>query len=573
MSPLSKIKSQIVKAVAEIYAGSTLTVADIGPTPNPTLGDLAVPSFKLAKLAGKAPALVVEELRAKLPMLKFIESLESAGPYLNIRLKRAVVTKEVFAALSKKTKAVYGDGKKTKEKVMVELISPNVNKPLHLGHLRNAVLGESLARILEAAGNKVIRANLLNDRGVGITKAMVAYERWGGTETPTSAGMKGDHLMGKYYVLFEQKHKQDESLDAVVSETLLKWEAKDKAVRALWRTMIKWCVDGQNQTIKMLGVKFDKVYRESAIYEEGKKMVLDALEKGLFEKDEKGNVIAKLPGKPDKVVLRADGTAVYITTDLILTLKKMQENKLTKCLWVVGTEQDLHLEQLFGIMRLLGYKFADSLEHVSYGHVALPEGRMKSREGTVVDIDELVAHLTELATSEIKERHDFLNQKEIEKRAQEIALGAVKFYLLSVGASSGMVFNPKESLAFNGKTGPYLQYTNARMLSVLRKAADGRSGAGRVDASLLVEPAEWKLILELASFPDVIENSASHRDPSFLAKYCYDLAKAFSEFYEQLSVLKADDNLRRARLSLVRAVTATLERGMHLLGIPAPKEM
>jgi len=573
MSPLSKIKNQIIKAIAEVYPASTLVASDIVPTPDPKLGDLAVPMFKLAKVAGKAPSLIAEELRGRISGVKALESAEVAGPYLNLRLKKAVVVKEVMAAVAK-DKTKYGNGKATKEKIMVEYVAPNINKPLHLGHLRNAALGESLCRILEAAGNKVVRANLLSDRGIGVTKAMVAYEKWGDNETPVSAGVKGDHLVGKYYVMFDQKQKQDPSLDAAVTAMLQKWEAGDPATRALWRTMTKWCIDGQNATLKMLGVKYDKVYRESALYKEGSKMVLAALEKGIFSKDEKGNIVAKLPGQPDKVVLRADGTAVYITTDLPLTLKKMTEFKLNRCLWVVGTEQDLHLRQLVGIMRLLGYKWADDLEHVSYGHVALPEGRMKSREGTVVDIDELVQHLSELAAAEIKERHDFLDQSEVDKRAQEIALGAVKFYLLSVSAPNGMTFNPKESLAFTGKTGPYLQYTNARIQSILRKAIEhGSTGAGRVDVSALTTPAEWQLVMKLSEFADVVSAAAKERDPSVVARYGYDLSKSFAEFYEQVPVLKADAPLRRARLSLLRAVSLVLGRSLHLLGIPAPKEM
>jgi arginyl-tRNA synthetase len=573
MSPLSKIKTQIIKAIGEVYPGSTLVILDIVPTPDPKLGDLAVPMFKLAKVAGKAPSMIAEELRGKIFGVKALESAEVAGPYLNLRFKKAVVAKEVMAMISK-DKTKYGNGKATKEKIMVEYVAPNTNKPLHLGHLRNAALGESLCRILEAAGNKVVRANLLSDRGIGVTKAMVAYERWGDNETPVSAGVKGDHLVGKYYVMFEQKKVQHPEIENEVVKTLQKWEAGEPAARALWRTMTKWCIDGQNATLKMLGVKYDKVYRESALYKEGSKMVLAALQQGIFSKDEKGNIVAKLPNQPDKVVLRADGTAVYITTDLPLTVKKMTEFKLNKCLWVVGMEQDLHLRQLVGIMRLLGYKWADDLEHVSYGHVALPEGRMKSREGTVVDIDELVQHLSELAAAEIKERHDFLDQSEIDKRAQEIALGAVKFYLLSVSAPNGMTFNPKESLAFVGKTGPYLQYTNARIQSILRKAAElGSTGAGRVDVSVLNTPTEWQLVMRLAEFADVISSAANERDPSIVARYCYDLSKSFAEFYEQAPVLKADPSVRRARLSLLRAVGLVLGRSMYLLGIPAPKEM
>jgi arginyl-tRNA synthetase len=572
MSPLSKVKSQIIKAAAAVYPGSALTEADIVPTPNPALGDLAVPMFKLAKAAGKAPGAIAEELREKIQLPISIAGAEVAGPYFNVRLDKIQFAKETLSAIAKQ-KSSYGDRKKTKEKVMVEFVAPNINKPLHLGHLRNAVLGESLCRLLEARGDKVIRANLLSDRGIGVTRAMLAYERWGGTETPVSRGVKSDRFVGDFYVMYEQKHKADLSLDEAVNEMLRKWEAGDRGARSLWRTITNWVIAGQNATLKTLGVKFDKVYRESALYEEGKKMALAACEKSLLAKDDKGNIVARIPGKPDKVVLRADGTAVYITTDLALTRKKMEENRLSRCLWVVGAEQDLHLEQLFGIMRLLGYGWADRLEHVSYGHVALPEGRMKSREGTVVEIDELIEHLSKLAEAEVRERHDFLSESEIERRAEEIALGAIKFYLLSVSPESGMTFNPKESLSFTGKTGPYLQYTNARTLSVLRKAADGKSGAGRTDVSKLTEPAEWKLILDLASFPDAVAAAAAERDPSVIARYGYELSKAFAEFYEQVPVLKAEASVRRARLSLLRAVQTVLAKSLYLLGIPAPKEM
>ncbi len=401
---------------------------------------------------------------------------------------------------------------------------------------------------------------------------MVAYEKWGNNATPQSSGTKGDHLVGRYYVMFEQKKAHDASMEVAAREIVGKWESGDRATRALWRTMIKWCTDGHRQTYRTLGMSFNKTYAESAVYAQGKEMVADALTKGLLHKDEKGNVVAKLPGLPDKVALRADGTAVYLTADLALTVQKMRQSRLKRCLWVVGNEQDLHFKQLFGIMRLLGYHWADALEHVSYGLVNLPEGRMKSREGTVVDADELIEKLSGLAAHAIRERHDFLQQKEVDTRAMDIALGALKYYLLSVGAKTDMVFNPKESLAFTGRTGPYLQYTNARILSMLRRAA-GKPNAGRVDAGKLTEPSEWQVVLMLAQFPDVVTAAAREREPALLAKYSYDLAKTFTDMYEHVPVLKAGDAVRRARLSLIRSVQLVLSRCMQLLGIPTPKEM
>jgi len=572
MSPLGKAKTEIVKTIKAAFPNSPLDVSDITSTPSPTLGDLAVPMFKLAKAAGKAPGALAEELRERWPGTAYVSEVSVAGPYLNVRLDRSRVTKETLAAVMSKT-AKFGLGKKTKERVMVEYISPNMNKPLHLGHLRNATLGDAVSNLIDATGSKVIRAQLLNDIGVGVSKAMLAYERWGKNETPESGGLKGDHLVGKYYVLFEKQKAHDPSIEDAARELVRKWEDGDKAVRALWRTMIKWCMDGQKETYKTIGAKFQKTYRESALSGIGKKIVADALAKGLFQKDEKGNVIAKLPGLPDKVVLRADGTAVYITTDLELTVKKMRENRLTRSVWVVGNEQNLHFKQLFGIIRLMGYPWADKLEHLSYGLVNLPEGRMKSREGTVVDADELIEKLSGLAADAVRERHDFLDQKEVENRAQEIALGALKFYLLEASAATDIVFDPNAAISFTGRTGPYLQYTNARILSVLRKAANEKSHAGRVDASKLTEPTEWQLMLNLARFPDAIVDAAAMREPSTLSKYCYDLAKSFSDFYENVQVLKADDATRRARLCLLRAVQSVLSRGLGMLGIPTPKEM
>jgi arginyl-tRNA synthetase len=572
MSPLGKAKTEIVKTIKAAFPNSPLDVSDITPTPNPSLGDLAVPMYKLAKVAGKAPSALAEELRERWPGSAYVSEVSVAGPYLNVRLDRSRVTKETLAGVMSKT-AKYGLGKKTKERVMVEYISPNMNKPLHLGHLRNATLGDAVSSLIDAAGSKVIRAQLLNDLGVGVSKAMLAYERWGKSETPESGGLKGDHLVGKYYVMFEKQKAHDPSIEDAARELVRKWEAGDKTVRALWRTIIKWCMDGQKETYKTIGATFQKTYRESALSGIGKKIVADALAKGLFQKDEKGNVIAKLPGLPDKVVLRADGTAVYITTDLELTVKKMRENRLTRSVWVVGNEQNLHFKQLFGIIRLMGYPWADKLEHLSYGLVNLPEGRMKSREGTVVDADELIEKLSGLAADAVRERHDFLDQKEVENRAQEIALGALKFYLLEASAATDIVFDPNAAISFTGRTGPYLQYTNARILSVLRKAMSEKSHAGRVDSAKLTEPTEWQLMFTLARFPDAIADAAAMREPSTLSKYCYELAKSFSDFYENVPVLKADDATRRARLCLLRAVQTVLSRGLNILGIPTPKEM
>jgi arginyl-tRNA synthetase len=534
-------------------------------------GDLAFPCFSLAKKLKSAPPKIATDLTAEVKLPEGFERVEAKGPYLNFFFDRAQLVEEATSAVLKAGEA-YGNRKGDHEKVMVEYISPNNNKPLHLGHVRNGLVGESLSNLYESQGKKVTRALLLNDRGLAIAKAMVAYMKWGNGATPDSLGKKGDHYLGDLYVLYEQEAKKDETLEKEAHEIIRKWEAGDAETRALWKTMSAWCEAGQHDTYKRFGFHFDVEYKESEIYQEGKDIVELGLKKGVFKKDETGAVFADLEEYklPNKIVLRSDGTSLYITQDLYLAKKKFDEEGIDASVYVVGNEQNLHFQQLFKILELLGFEWASKAKHLSYGYVTLPEGRMKSREGTVVDADDLLSALETDAAMEIKQRHATLPDDEVVRRAHSVALAAVKFYFLEVDISSDMVYDPKASLSFTGKTGPYLQYMHARIRSLLKKAETESKpeGEGRNLA-----PEEFALAFALARFPEAVHRAASQDRPSLVAAHVYETAKAVAALYENASVLSASKEDRKARLSLLEAAAVVLKRGTELLGFSVPEEM
>ncbi|MEK7516153.1 MAG: arginine--tRNA ligase [Patescibacteria group bacterium] len=539
--------------------------------PSRALGDLAFPCFKAAADAGKKPGEFAVELRAKLTPSGFVTRVEVAGPYLNFFFNREQFSDAVLRAVLQHGKR-YGRAGKTSDRILVEYVSPNTNKPLHLGHVRNAALGGSLCDLLEAGGARVIRALLLNDRGTTVAKSTLAYLRWGDGKTPKSEGVKGDHFVLKFYVLYEQKVKDDPTLEAEMRALLQKWEVGDRGTRALVARMNRWVEAGHEKTYRALGVRFDRRYRESEIYEKGKELVMDGLARGVFIRDETGAIIAPLEphGLPNKVLLRADGTAIYATADLYLAKHRFETERLTKSVYCVGSEQVLYFKQLFKIFELLGFPWAKNCTHRSYGLIFLPEGKMKSREGTVVDADLMLAKLEEYAAEEIKARHDHLSAREVRARTRAVALAALKFYILEVTPESDMHFDPRASLSFTGRTGPYLQYTYARVSSILRKA-------GRIprhaNVALLREDAEYELALILAQYPDVIRASAAALDPSLLARFLYTVAQGLNDFYRDIPVLKAEADLRAARLRLVSAARSVLASGLALLGIPVLEEM
>lgn len=480
--------------------------------------------------------------------------------------------------------------------VMIEYSSPNTNKPLHLGHVRNNLLGYSLSKIMEANGNKVIKTNIVNDRGIHICKSMLAWQKWGNGATPESTGKKGDHLIGDFYVLFSNKLKEEtaaleakgmtkEEAEAAsplmqeAREMLRKWEAGDKEVRALWKMMNDWVYAGFDETYKMLGVDFDKIYYESNTYLEGKKKVLEGLEKGIFYRKEDGSVWADLrnEGLDEKLLLRQDGTSVYMTQDIGTAKLRFDDYPINKMIYVVGNEQNYHFQVLSILLDRLGFDFGKGLVHFSYGMVELPEGKMKSREGTVVDADDLMEEMIRTAREISQElgKLDGLSKEEAEDIARMVGLGSLKYFILKVDPRKNMTFNPKESIDFNGNTGPFIQYTYARICSVLRKADEqGIVLPDALPTDFEISEKEEGLIQMVADFAQVVKEAGETYSPACIANYTYDLVKEYNQFYHDFSILReTDEKLKEFRLVLSANVAKVVKEGMALLGIEVPERM
>ncbi|MCM1407708.1 MAG: arginine--tRNA ligase [Treponema brennaborense] len=573
--------------------------------PNPELGDIGIPLFQFAKTFKTAPAAIAQETCRRISAeaeAEKIGAFSAAGPYLNVRLNKAAVTAEVLKKITEQ-KDSFGsvndsrgaplDGKR----VMLEFSSPNTNKPLHLGHLRNDALGESVSRILKAAGAQVFKVNIINNRGVHICKSMLAYIKnhsghpeyilengisadfeFTVGDTPESLGIKSDRFVGDCYVEFDKMNKENPQYEKIAQSLLLEWEKENPEIRKLWLQMNEWAVSGITQTYKRTGVSFDKLYYESETYLAGKAEILKGLETGAFYRETDGSVWVDLSDiKLDKkVLLRSDGTALYITQDIGTAIARHNDWQFNQLVYVVGSEQQYHFKVLFYVLQKLGYGWADQLRHLSYGMVNLPEGRMKSREGTVVDADDLIDSLRSGALEEIaaKGREEAVGDPETV--AEKVALGALHYYLLQITPTKDMLFNPKESLSFNGNTGPYLQYMGARISSVLRKAE--HSGVLPADseqaAQQLTENAEWELVKILDEYPAVLEKAAQTLDPSVVASYLYDLSKSFSRFYHDCPILAAEKSgVAEARLLLAQCVLQVLKNAMHLILVPFLESM
>ena len=488
--------------------------------------------------------------------------------------------------------------------VMIEYSSPNTNKPLHLGHVRNNLLGNALANIIAANGNRVVKTNIVNDRGIHICKSMLAWLKYGNGETPESSGKKGDHLIGDYYVAFDKhfkaevkeltakyraegmseeeagaKAEAESPLMKEAREMLVKWEAGDAEVRALWQKMNDWVYAGFDETYRMMGIGFDKIYYESDTYLEGRKKVLEGLEKGLFYRKEDGSVWADLTGEglDHKLLLRADGTSVYMTQDIGTAEQRFSDYPIDKMIYVVGNEQNYHFQVLSILLDRLGFEWGKSLVHFSYGMVELPEGRMKSREGTVVDADDLIKEMIDTARETGGElgKLDGLTPAEADDIARIVGLGALKYFILKVDARKNMTFNPKESIDFNGNTGPFIQYTYARIRSVLRKAAEaGIAIPAQLHTGIEPSTKEEGLIQMLADFSGVVKQAGEDYSPSVIANYCYDVVKEYNQFYHDFSILRETDAaVREFRLALSREVGKVVRLGMGLLGIEVPERM
>ena len=481
--------------------------------------------------------------------------------------------------------------------VMIEYSSPNTNKPLHLGHVRNNLLGWALAQVMEANGNRVVKTNIVNDRGIHICKSMLAWLKWGNGETPETSGKKGDHLIGDYYVAFdkhyreevkelvaqgmdEEQAKQEAPLIKEAHEMLVKWEQGDPEVRALWKKMNEWVYAGFDETYKALGVSFDKIYYESDTYLEGKKKVEEGLEKGFFYRREDGSVWADLTkeGLDEKLLLRSDGTSVYMTQDIGTAKLRYEDYPIDKMIYVVGNEQNYHFQVLSILLDKLGFKWGKDLVHFSYGMVELPNGKMKSREGTVVDADDLIQTMIQdarqMSADRVNKRED-ITEAEAQEIARIVGMGALKYFILKVDARKNMLFNPEESIDFNGNTGPFIQYTYARIRSILRKAkAQGIEVPAELPTTAELSEKEISLIQHLNDFADTVRQAGQDYNPSCIANYCYDLVKEYNQFYHDFSVLREEDKDKQVvRLALSEAVSKVVRNGLGLLGIEVPERM
>ena len=585
------ILSVVKRATEELYG--TSDNIQIQKTRKEFEGDYTVVVFPLLKASRKSPEATATELGEKIvASTPEIKSFNVIKGFLNLAIDSsfwAARFKEIVETEN------FGMAPASGRTIMIEYSSPNTNKPLHLGHVRNNLLGYSVATILKANGHNVIKVNLVNDRGIHICKSMLAWQLYGGGETPASSGMKGDHLVGKYYVEFDKHYKaevkelmaekglsEDEAKKQApimlqAQEMLRKWEAKDPEVYALWETMNGWVYEGFDVTYKAMGVDFDKVYYESQTYLLGKSLVEDGLKKGVFFRKEDNSVWIDLEadGLDQKLLLRGDGTSVYMTQDLGTALSRFEENSLDDMIYVVGNEQNYHFQVLKLVLKKLGYEWSDNIFHLSYGMVELPEGKMKSREGTVVDADDLIADMIGTAREMSDElgKLDGCSEEEAAAICEMVGLGALKYFILKVDPKKTMLFDPRESIDFNGNTGPFIQYTHARIRSILRKAEEaGIDASTYTNATLL--PEEVELVKALAEYPAVVRTAGEQFAPSVIAAYAYDLAKQFNGYYHDHSMLKEENEaVRSLRLTLAREVARTLRSAMSQLGINVPESM
>ncbi|RFS18618.1 arginine--tRNA ligase [Emticicia sp. C21] len=587
----SSLKSAIKQALSALFQVEEEVV--LQPTKSDFEGNYTYVVFPLVKQLRKSPADIANAIADYLKTnTNYIKSYNVVQGFLNLVLADEVWFNTLNGILAEES---FGVLPKNNQSVMVEYSSPNTNKPLHLGHLRNNFLGFSVSRILEANGYDVVKTCLVNDRGVHICKSMWAYQQFGNGETPESSGLKGDHLAGKYYVIFdkhykveiealvkgglsEEEAKKNAPAMKAVQEMLIKWEQGDEETIALWRKMNDWVFAGFNETYQKIGVSFDKTYYESNTYLLGKDIVEEGLAYGVFFKKDNGSVWIDLKeeGLDEKLVLRADGTSVYITQDLGTTDLKFKDYNISKAIWVVGNEQDYHFEVLFAIMKKLGRNYADGCYHLSYGMVELPQGKMKSREGTVVDADDLVAEMIETAEVTTRERGkiDDFTKEEADALFRMIALGALKYFLLKVDPKKKMLFNPADSISFEGNTGPFIQYTHARICSILRKAASQGLEASSKVKVVDINKYESDLIFVLNDYPNAVKKAGEEYEPSAIANYVYELAKSGNQFLQNVYVMHEEDLGKKLfRLALIKSVSETIRKATALLGIEVPNRM
>ena len=602
MSIEQKIQESAKAAAKALYGiDADEKMVQLQKTRSEFQGNLTLVVFPFVKAARKKPEAVAEEIGQYLVENSGVVSeYNVVKGFLNLSIAQAA-WRELLEEID--SDEHYGEKKADDNAplVMIEYSSPNTNKPLHLGHVRNNLLGWALAQVMKANGNKVVKTNIVNDRGIHICKSMLAWIKWGNGETPETAGKKGDHLIGDYYVAFDkhyreevkaitaqlieggmaeeeatEKAKREAPLIVEAHEMLVKWENNDPEVRALWKKMNEWVYAGFDQTYKMMGVSFDKIYYESDTYLEGKEKVEEGLEKGFFYRRDDGSVWADLTGEglDEKLLLRADGTSVYMTQDIGTAKLRFQDYPIDQMIYVVGNEQNYHFQVLSILLDKLGFKWGKDLVHFSYGMVELPNGKMKSREGTVVDADDLMAAMIADArrTSDELGKFDDMTEQEKQEVARIVGLGALKYFILKVDARKNMLFNPEESIDFNGNTGPFIQYTYARIRSILRKAE--AQGLKAEAATVALEQKEIDLIQKISEYGVAVQQAGKDYNPAGIAAYCYELTKQFNQFYHDFSILNADnEEQKKFRLLLARNVAKNIRNVMALLGIEVPERM
>ncbi len=541
--------------------------------PNPEFGDLAFPMFPFARLFKTAPHAIGTAALECLSELETRGEAIASGPYLNVWLSRAEVSAQILDEVSR-SGAAYGQRDRLAgKKIMVEFSCPNTNKPLHLGHLRNDAIGESLSNILMANGADVLRVNLVNNRGIHICKSMAAYMKYGGGRTPEGEGVKSDHFVGNYYVRYSEWEAEDPAAEAETRDLLRKWEAGDPETTDLWQRMNDWTLSGIEQTYGRTGITFDRVYFESDTYTSGRDKVQEGLDKGVFHREPDSAVWIDLSeiGLDKKILLRSDGTSVYITQDIGTAIQRHEDWPFDQLIYVVEAEQEYLFNVLFHILKQLGYSSADDLYHFSCGMVNLTDGKKKSREGTVVDADDLLDTLSDLARKEIVSKEREGQVEDLDGTAEAIARAAVNYYLLQVSPGKDMVFDPVESISFNGNTGPYLQYTGARLSSMIRKfhEREDEFSAGTVDNSLIQSGDEWELMKLVGGYPGAVESAGRDLNPTAIANHLYAIAKTYSRYYHDHPVLHNEDpNLVHTRIAIARSVVQVLKNGFRLIGIP-----
>lgn len=596
MSIIQSLQQATAEAVQALYGQMpTPEQLQFQKTRSEFEGQWTLVAFPLLKISRKNPEATAQEIGAYLQEhCSLVEGIQIVKGFLNLSIAPAAWVEDFNAIRSDKT---FGHKQATADApfVMVEYSSPNTNKPLHLGHVRNNLLGYSIARILEASGNRVFKTNIVNDRGIHICKSMLAWQRWGNGATPESTGKKGDHLIGDFYVLFDKHYKAE--LTALMNEgktkeeaeaasplmadaraMLRRWEDGDEEIRSLWSTMNSWVYAGFDETYKRMGVSFDEIYYESETYLLGKEEVLRGLKEGKFVQDPDGSVWADFTdeGLDRKILLRSDGTSVYITQDIGTAKMRFDKHPIDKMVYVVGNEQEYHFKVLSLLLDRLGYAFGKGLVHFSYGMVELPDGKMKSREGTVVDADDLMDEMvaTARAIAEEQGKGKDMPAEEAAEVARRVGLGSLKYFILKVDPRKNMTFNPKESIDFNGNTGSFIQYTYARIRSLLRKAEEQGIALPATFAGLTISTKEQELIAKVAEYADIVEEAARTYSPAVIANYVYDLVKEYNQFYHEFSILKEEnEELRAFRLALSEVVARTIAAGFSLLGIEMPERM